>query len=176
MSSNSRFNEFIRILLDFETEYNRDGSVRVERDPHDPGGTTKFGIDQRSHPGVNIAALTRADAESIYWRDWLRMPCDELPCPLGELLMDIVQNGGPGAVWIQEAIGVKADGHIGPVTLAAAQAMSGSVTPMRAAVNYVCDQRAERFKRLPGAARYLKGWLARNETLRKWALSKVQAA
>lgn len=169
-----RFYDFIPVLLDFETEYNPAGSVRVERDPNDPGGVTKYGIDQRSHPKVNIARLTRTEATAIYLADWNRLPCDELPRPLGELLMDIVQNGGPGAQWIQRAVGVVTDGFIGPKTLAAAAAWArGPVGRIRDGIDFVCDRRADRFRGLPGAKHYLKGWLRRNEQLRTWAMAHL---
>ena len=38
--------------------------------PADPGGETKFGITKREYPQVDIAALTRAEAIAIYFRDW----------------------------------------------------------------------------------------------------------
>jgi lysozyme family protein len=47
-----------------ETGGRADGALT--RDPRDPGGTTKWGIAQRSHPRVNVAALTRLDACAIY--------------------------------------------------------------------------------------------------------------
>jgi lysozyme family protein len=168
-TGNARFDAFIPVLLSFEAEYNHDGSIRVERDPHDPGGVTKGGIDQRAHPGVNVAALTLDGIEQIYFADWTRLPCDELPRPLGELLMDIVQNGGPGAQWIQEAVGAVADGHIGPKTLQAAADCALSADRLYAAIDHVCDRREARFRSLNGARFFLDGWTARNEALRTWA-------
>jgi lysozyme family protein len=43
-----------------------------ENDPDDPGGATKFGIDQRSHPGVNIRDLTALEATDIYWGEYVK--------------------------------------------------------------------------------------------------------
>lgn len=40
-----------------------------ECDPDDPGGATKYGIDARSHPGVDIAALTEDQARAIYEKE-----------------------------------------------------------------------------------------------------------
>lgn len=34
--------------------------------PHDPGGETRYGISQRSHPDVDIRTLTREGAVEIY--------------------------------------------------------------------------------------------------------------
>lgn len=170
---NARFDDFIGQLLEFETEYNPDGSVRVERDPDDPGGTTKFGIDQRAHPGVDIPRLTLADAKQIYFADWTRMPCDELPRPLGELLFDIAQNGGPGPEWLQKALGVDADGFIGSKTIAAASAIVSDSAKIRRVIDYICDQRELRFRRLvdnrPRSKKYLNGWIRRAEAMRRWA-------
>jgi lysozyme family protein len=33
--------------------------------PHDPGGTTNFGISQRAYPEVDIGNLTRDEAKEI---------------------------------------------------------------------------------------------------------------
>lgn len=162
---NPRFLNFIPLLLDLETEYNRDGSVRTEHDPDDPGGTTKYGIDQRSHPMVDIASLDEDGAKEIYWTEWFRAPIDELPPGIGECLFDIRVNGGPGAEWLQGALGVTVDGFIGPQTLNAAQSLSEGQRGL--VVKSMCQARANRFNRLadnrPGMAKYRNGWLARNK-------------
>ena len=37
----------------------------------DPGGTTKFGIDQASHPSIQVEYLNLPRAMEIYWkREW----------------------------------------------------------------------------------------------------------
>ncbi len=65
-----------------------------ENDPDDPGGATKFGIDQRSHPGVNIRALTKDQALSIYWSEWLADGCDPMPSPYAEVFFNCAVNMG----------------------------------------------------------------------------------
>ena len=41
--------------------------------PSDPGGGANFGINQRSHPNVDIKNLTRDQAIEIYWNEyWLK--------------------------------------------------------------------------------------------------------
>jgi len=42
----------------------------LEIDPNDPGGTTNFGISQRSYPNLDIRNLTLAQAQVIYERDF----------------------------------------------------------------------------------------------------------
>lgn len=177
-TGNARFDDFIELLLGFETEFNIDGSVKVERDPDDAGGMTKFGIDQRSHPRLDIAALTRDAAIGIYFADWQRLPCDELPLPLGELLMDIHQNGGHGALWLQEALHVTVDGFIGPKTLAAAAQAAANPIVLLRCIHRLGDLRAAYFegiaRRRPKQKKFLRGWMRRNDTLTQWALNQVQ--
>jgi len=67
-------------------------------DPDDSGGETKFGIDKRSHPNLDIKNLTREQAIQIYWEDWLKYGCDQYPWPKGEVLFNTYENGGKGLV------------------------------------------------------------------------------
>ena len=90
--------------------------------PDDPGGETKYGISKRSYPEVNIAGLTLDDAKAISRRDyWDRVRADELPSELRFLLFDAAVNAGvaQSIKWLQRAVGVRDDGVIGPITLAA---------------------------------------------------------
>ena len=91
-------------------------------DPHDPGGETKYGISKRSYPTLDIASLTLADAKRIYHRDfWIFISGDALPWPLSYFVFDAAVNQGvaPAIRMLQQALGVEADGIIGPQTLAA---------------------------------------------------------
>lgn len=168
-----RFLAFMPLLLDLETEHNRDGSVRTEHDPSDPGGTTKYGIDQRSHPRINIAALNEEGATAIYYLEWDAAPIDELPAGIGECLFDIQVNGGPGALWLQSALNVKTDGFIGKITLAKAAGLTA--TERLLVIRAICAMRAARFNRLadnrPSFAKYRQGWLNRNQRVREFCLS-----
>lgn len=90
--------------------------------PKDPGGETKFGISKRAYPGVDIKALTLAEAKAIYRRDyWDRARCDELPHGVAFDVFDGAVNSGIGQAirWLQRAAGVADDGIVGPLTLAA---------------------------------------------------------
>lgn len=91
-------------------------------DPNDPGGRTKYGISQRSYPDVNIAALTLDGAKALYRRDyWDKCGCDALDPGLALVVFDAGVNNGVGQAirWLQGAVGVAADGVIGPVTRSA---------------------------------------------------------
>jgi lysozyme family protein len=93
-------------------------------DPRDPGGETKFGISRRAYPALDIANLTVEQAASVYRRDyWDTCQCDGLPPDVAVLVFDCAVNQGVGAakLLLQESAGVKADGVVGPATLAAAR-------------------------------------------------------
>ena len=67
-----------------------------ENDPDDPGGATKYGIDQRSHPNVDIKNLTADEAIDIYWSEWIKDGCEHLPTPLDWVFFDACVNCGIG--------------------------------------------------------------------------------
>jgi hypothetical protein len=117
-------------------------------DPDDSGGETKFGIDKRSHPNLDIKNLTRDQAMQIYWEDWLKYGCDQYPWPQGEVLFNTYENGGKGLVQ-------KILKRLGP--------------------NWTADEfldELEAFYRrhvlvVKKDKKYLQGWLNRTEDLRK---------
>ncbi len=160
-----RFRRALVFVLKWETVYDKKGNPVAENDPDDPGGLTKFGIDQRSHPNLNIRSLTEQTATSVYHRDyWLPVRAHELPVPVGEVLFDIaVNNGKARAVrWLQEILGVKTDGFVGPITLAAAEKSS---PPSVAAKLF--SRRASFYRSIARGkkAKFLKGWLNRIDAL-----------
>lgn len=128
-------------------------------DPHDPGGETNMGISRRSYPKEDIRGMTKARAAQIYRRDfWAKMGCDDLPEGLDLVAFDAAVNSGPGrsAKWLQQAVGVTADGKVGPVTLLAAKS-----TYAPAAVQRAIGFRLAYLKRLKTWPRYGKGWQRR---------------
>jgi lysozyme family protein len=166
---NPRFRRALDFVLQWETVFDRKGNPVAENDPDDPGGLTKFGIDQRSHPHLDIRKLTKADAAAIYHRDyWLPVRAHELPAPVGEVVFDIaVNNGKARAVkWLQEVLGVEADGFIGPVTLKTA----GEAEAAALAAKLVA-RRTTFYRNIAKGrkAKFLKGWLNRNTALRDFA-------
>jgi len=102
--------------------------VTWEDTPGDPGGLTKWGIDQASHPHLDIKNIDRAQATQIYHDEqWSRCRCDDLPQGYDIAVFDIAVNNGAGEaiMLLQRALNesgslaLAADGYIGPVTLAA---------------------------------------------------------
>jgi len=94
--------------------------------PADPGGETKFGIAKRWHPNVDIMNLTRQQAIDIYHVEfWNSGGFEAYPDGVGFQTLDAAVNHGiPQAnKLLQQAVGVKADGEIGPITHAAVKAM-----------------------------------------------------
>ena len=117
-----------------------------EDDKDDPGGATRYGIDARSHPGVDIKNLTASHAAEIYWSEWIKDACDHLPEPLDWVFFNCAVNCGMGR---------------------AAKLLRES---NRNAGKFL-DLQEEFYKSLaasrPSSQKYLKGWLARTEDLRR---------
>lgn len=92
-------------------------------DPKDPGGETIFGISRRAHPEAWANGRpTIEQAGDIYHRDyWMPLKCDDMPPEIALCVFDLAVNAGNrrAAMMLQENIKVKADGVIGPVTIAA---------------------------------------------------------
>jgi hypothetical protein len=142
----ARFLSFIPFILKWETVYKKDGTVVVERDPDDPGGTTKYGIDQRAHPHVDVENLTKDGAIAIYWSEWQREEIEGMSAGLGETYYNCAVNCGTGRA---HTIGMDA----------------------RSARAFIASQRGfyERLvKAKPKFKKYLAGWLNRLDALEHW--------
>lgn len=132
-------------------------------DPHDPGGETNMGISKRSYPKENIRGMTRERAAQIYRRDfWDKLRCDELPDGLDLVAFDAAVNSGPsrGAKWLQQALGVAADGKVGMATIGAAKNTYAPAAVMRA-----IGFRRAFLKTLPTWERYKNGWNKRLDSV-----------
>lgn len=149
-------------------------------DPHDRGGATNWGISLRFAMGVgdldrdgkpdldidgdgdidvdDIRAMPRDKAESCYQLIfWLPLRCDDLPHGLAYALFDTAINMGRGTavMLLQRALGVEADGRLGPVTMAAIR----YATPKT--LRKFLAHRAWHYSRLDDFQRYALGWLTR---------------
>jgi hypothetical protein len=69
----------------------------LENDPDDGGGLTRYGIDQRSHPGVDIRNMSEGQARAIYAKEWAASAASSLPADLGFVYFDTEVNCGAGA-------------------------------------------------------------------------------
>lgn len=92
--------------------------------PKDPGGETNWGISKRSYPHVDIKNLTKEGALEIYMRDFWRPLTDAHPAVRFQAFDFAVNSGIQTATRkLQQAIGVADDGHWGPRSAAALNAM-----------------------------------------------------
>lgn len=93
----------------------------------DPGGATKYGVTERVARKWGYTGdmrdlpidTARQIAKTEYWDQY---QCDQLPDLLAYQVFDTAYNGGYPVKWLQECIGVTADGIIGAKTIAAARA------------------------------------------------------
>ena len=99
--------------------------------PRDPGGATNRGITQVTYNGFrrrhgralqSVRRLTDAEHDYIYRTQyWNRVRGDDLPSGVDLAVYDWGVNSGPArsVKALQRAVGAKADGVMGPNTLAA---------------------------------------------------------
>lgn len=122
-----KFEQAFDIVIGHEGGYSRDPNDRGNWTGGDVGEGelrgTKFGISAKQYPKLDIANLTIEEAKAIYKRDyWDRARCDQMPGPVALVVFDGEVNAGRGVIWLQHAVGVRKDGVVGPLTLAAMKA------------------------------------------------------
>jgi lysozyme family protein len=136
--------------------------------PLDAGGRTNMGITQRTYDtyrrtsGESARAvddMTDREMREIYHDNyWLPCHCDDLPPPLARAVFDMAVNSGPwnAKLTLQRALRVKADGVIGPVTVAAAK--HASVLPfLKKRAGFIQEIIADK----PSQVAFLEGWINR---------------
>jgi len=142
----SRFIEFLPFIYEWECVKDRKGNVITENDPDDPGGITKYGIDQVSHPKVDVKNLTEPQARAIYFDEWTTCGAEVIADGLGECFFNACVNCGTGR---------------------ARKLLAASTT----ASDFLDNQEAF-YRRLssarPSLSKFLKGWLNRTSALRKF--------
>ena len=131
--------------------------------PEDPGGETNWGITLRTAREAgymgNMRDLTREQAREIYRvAYWQRARCDEFDGAIAFQVFDAAVNHGIGNSirFLQRAAGVADDGVIGPVTMAAINAMT--VTDLLARFNAA---RLNFYTKLSTWPSFGKGWARR---------------
>jgi|TARA_R100000455_G_scaffold29778_1_gene20211 lysozyme family protein len=155
--------------------------------PRDPGGATNrgvtigtlrsLGMDLDGDGDVDVTdlkRLTEADAVKVYKRFyWDKVEADFLPAGVDYAVADFAVNSGPSraAKYLQNVLGVKADGDIGPVTIAAAQKASPVLT-----INLLCDDRLAFLKRLSTWDTFGRGWSSRVAGVRRDATADAKSS
>lgn len=143
---------------------------------NDKGGRTNQGIIQSVYDDYRLAkGLTKKDVYEIsgdevldiyYSRYWLVGKCDKLPEKIAIAQFDSCVNHGPGnaAKFLQRALGVDADGKIGPITLEKVKSFSEIDLIEKYSVQRETFYR-KIVERDPSQNVFLKGWLRRNRDL-----------
>ena len=135
--------------------------------PKDPGGMTNLGVTKRAweeYVGhtvdeATMRGLTRETVAPFYKaRYWDKVRGDDLPSGVDHAVFDYAVNSGTGraAKALQAAVGVPADGAIGPKTLAAVAAADAEDL-----VEKICRGRLDFLQALPTFATFGKGWTRR---------------
>lgn len=135
--------------------------------PSDPGGMTNLGVTKRvweewtGKPATeaDMRALTPEMVGPLYkTRYWDAVRGDDLPSGIDLCVFDAAVNAGVGRAskFLQQAVGVNADGQIGPKTVEATTAK-----PADEIVAKFCDLREAHYKSLPTFATFGKGWMSR---------------
>lgn len=135
--------------------------------PSDPGGKTMYGITERVAREVgykgDMRELPIELAKRVYVeRYWKPVCADDLPPSVRYAMFDAAVNSGPAQaiLWLQRALGVKADGVLGPITLKAAYAANPDALRMR-----MLSQRLRFMAGLSNWPAFSRGWAIRIASL-----------
>jgi len=148
------------------------GFTNDERDPGNKlpdgrKGSTMLGCTQANWEKYighevtqdDMKALKKEDVKPLYKKDyWDAVRGDDLPAGVDYAVFDFAINAGPAAArkMIQKALGVTADGSIGPATMKAIQEAEG-----KDLLDKFSHSKEAFYKSLPTFQTYGKGWLKR---------------
>lgn len=152
--------------------------------PSDPGGMTNLGVTARTWEDwighapseKEMRALTAKDVAPLYKRKfWDAIKGDDLPAGVDYCVFDCAVNSGPGraAKFLQEIVGVKPDGGIGPLTLAAVKAHCVTPEDTKALISTYADKRLQFWQGLTTFATFGRGWTRRGNEVKDAALAMV---
>jgi lysozyme family protein len=147
-------------------------------DPADHGGRTSRGITQREYdawrqdkgqPVLDVWIAPQSDVDAIYHDEYWEPYCDAMPAGVDYLHFNNSVLDGPhrAAVLLQQALGVNADGRIGPVT----RQVLTSVDPTTIVIRL--SAASATFYRGLHQPRFLKGWLNRVSFSKNNALAMI---
>lgn len=150
--------------------------------PRDPGGATMQGVIQRVYDAYrkrrglarqSVRWIDKDELHEIYKRQyWDEIKGDVLPKGVDYCVFDGAVNSGPrqSAKWLQRALGVKADGVIGMVTLGAVDAHKNR----SALIAAICKRRMSFLQRLRHWITFGKGWTNRVRGVERAATAMVR--
>jgi lysozyme family protein len=148
--------------------------------PKDPGGRTNLGVTQRvweewiGHPATekDMRELTPAIVAPMYeMKYWRTSYCEKLPRGLDLLVFSMAVNAGSGrsVKLLQDAIGVVADGIIGPRTMARINEAN-----VETLIDKFSEARTDYYKGLKLFPVFGRGWVARTDKERLEALQMAK--
>lgn len=176
MANDERFQRCLTEVLRHEGGY-------VDH-PSDPGGATNMGITRKTLarwrkispwtdlPKSSVASLKREEAGLIYRANyWNPSRAGDMPVGVDLALFDFAVNSGPDRAvrTLQAALGVAADGEVGPVTLAALRGAD-----LARLVNDFCYRRLAFLNGLSTFAVFGGGWTRRVADIRAAALADLK--
>lgn len=149
----------------FELVLNHEGGY--VNHPRDPGGRTNLGVTQRSWEAYIDRSVTEAEMRTLTpemvkpfykSRYWDKVRGDELPAGVDYAVYDLAVNSGPtrAVKYLQQVVGVPADGIIGRKTMAAVMD-----APADEVVDAICGRRVDFLRNLPTFDVFGKGWMRR---------------
>lgn len=147
--------------------------------PSDPGGATMKGVTLANFRRFVKPNATKDDLRKItdelvavvyrrfYWDAVLGA---ELPDGVDYAVFDYAVNSGPGRAiqHLQEVVGAKVDGKIGPETIRKTKAIMNATV-----INDLCDRRMRFLRGLKTWGTFGKGWTSRVSAVRVGALRMV---
>lgn len=149
------FKDSLKVLLMHEGGY--------VNHPSDPGGETNYGITKRTAIAFgyegSMKDIPMSLVETIYKKAyWDEIKADLLPDEVRHHVFDAAVNSGPirAVKWLQQAVGVEADGFIGQRTINAINAL-----PAQNVVKKFSSLRLKYLTSLPTFPTFGKGWVNR---------------
>lgn len=150
--------------------------------PKDPGGATNQGVTQAVYDDYRrglgqklrgVKLLEKGERDSIYRvRYWALINGDSLPPGVSYVVFDGAVNSGVGRSvrWLQRALGIPADGIVGPQTLVAVRNHQNH----DALVRSICALRMAFLRSLETWTTFGTGWSRRVDAVRSvgqaWAM------
>jgi lysozyme family protein len=174
--SQQRFEESLRFVLKWE------GSTFTNH-PADRGGPTRYGIIQREYdafrrrqglPVRSVESIAMDEVRTIYRNQyWNVVEGDPAPTLIDSVLFDtgVLMGTGRAVRFLQTALGVSADGEIGPITRAALSriAAAGGAGGL---LTRILNLREARLRSIvaanPSQQVFLRGWMNRLNDLRSF--------
>lgn len=153
--------------------------------PDDPGGATNKGVTQRVYDAFRKAAnlvlrsvrqITEDEVFAIYrTRYWNLIKGDSLPPGVGYVVFDGAVNSGvkQSVLWLQRALGIRADGVVGPDTINA----TNDYPDHDRLIAKIIERREKFLRALKTFKTFGKGWMSRISGVlavgQAWAMGSV---